>query len=203
MQRKRRLSAENESTARFALGHSWLRRPPVLRCGLRQSSTRRVHPQHRVLSQTMRLKAQAFHDKHDIFGWVSLLDGQPLPLRVMAKTPLTLAIVDLKKSPASPATHIENVLITELRRYLSTFVRTSLETRVADLLLQHEAEFVRYRNTVGSIVITTLALLLFYTLSLSLLPRFQRLLKVNFALSPIIIIFFFAFCGGRASNHRF
>ena len=201
MQRKRRLSAENASTTRFALGHSWLRRPPILRCGLRQRSTRRAHPQHRVLSQTMRLKAQAFHDKHDIFGWVSLLDGQPLPLRVMAKTPLTLAIVDLKKSPASPATHIENVLITELRRYPP--LSASLETLVADLLLQHEAEFVRYRNAVGSIVITTLALLLFYTLSLSLLPRFQSLLKVNFALSPIIIIFFFAFCGGRASNHGF
>ena len=191
MQRKRRLSAENASTTRFALGHSWLRRPPILRCGLRQRSTRRAHPQHRVLSQTMRLKAQAFHDKHDIFGWVSLLDGQPLPLRVMAKTPLTLAIVDLKKSPASPAT----------QRYPP--LSASLETLLADLLLQHEAEFVRYRNAVGSIVITTLALLLFYTLSLSLLPRFQSLLKVNFALSPIIIIFFFAFCGGRASNHGF
>jgi membrane protease YdiL (CAAX protease family)/CRP-like cAMP-binding protein len=129
--------------------------------------------------------------KHEIFGWISVLDGQPLPMRVMAKTPLTLAILDLKKAPGSPAAHIRNVLLTELRHYLSTFVRTSLATRVADL--QQEAEFARYRNAVGSIVITTLALLSFYTLLLSLLPRFQSLLEVNFALSPIIIIFFFAF----------
>src|SRR5208337_2160558 len=101
--------------------------------------------------------------KHEIFGWVSLLDGKPLPLRAMAKTPLRLAIVDLKKSPGSPAAHIKNVLITELKRYLSTFVRTSLETRVADLQL--EAEFAHYRNAVGSIVITTLALLSFYAVA--------------------------------------
>ncbi len=129
--------------------------------------------------------------KHYIIGWISLLDGKPLQIRVMAKTPLTVAIVDLKKSPGSPAAHIKNVLVTELRRYLSTFVRDSLETHV--VALEHEAEFAHYRNAVGSVVITTLAMLSFYTLSLSMLPRFESLLEVNFVLSPIIIVFFAAF----------
>ncbi len=129
---------------------------------------------------------------YDIFGWVSVLDGQPLPITVMARTPLTVAILDLSPGkPGSDARHIRNVLITELRRYPTSFVRTSLEFHVTSL--QHEAEFARYRNAVGSIVITTLALLSFYTLSLSMLPRFESFLEANFALSPIIIVFFAAF----------
>jgi membrane protease YdiL (CAAX protease family) len=129
--------------------------------------------------------------KHDIFGWISVLDRQPLPMRVMAKTPLTLAIVDLKNAPGSPAAHIRNVLLTELRHYLSIFVRTSLDRGVT--ALQRKAEFAHYRAALGSIVITTLALLSFYTLLLSFLPSFESYLEINFAISPIIIIFFFAF----------
>jgi uncharacterized membrane protein len=56
--------------------------------------------------------------------------------------------------------------------------------------LQQAAEFARFRNALGSIVITALALLSFYTLALSFLPRFESDLAVNFVLSPIIIIFF-------------
>ncbi len=130
--------------------------------------------------------------RHDIFGWISVLDERPLPLSVIAKTPLTLAIVDLKRGgPGSPANHIRNVLVTELRRYLARFVRTSLEDRAVSL--EHEAEFARYRAALGSIVITTLALLSFYTLSLGMLPRFESFLEVNFAVTPLIIIFFGAF----------
>jgi len=130
--------------------------------------------------------------RNEIFGWVSVLDDRPWPLSVTARTPLTVATLDLKRQePGSPTAHIRNVLITELRRYLANFVRTSLEYRVGSL--EHEAEFARYRNAVGSIVITTLALLSFYTLSLSMLPSFESFLEVNFALSPIIIIFFAAF----------
>ena len=130
--------------------------------------------------------------RYEIFGWISVLDGRPLPISVKAKTPLTVAILDLKpKEAGSPANHIRNVLVTELRRYLASFVRTSLEYRVASF--QHEAEFAQYRNAVGSILITTLALLSFYTLSLSMLPRFESLLEVNFAVTPLIILFFGAF----------
>jgi hypothetical protein len=56
--------------------------------------------------------------------------------------------------------------------------------------LVKEAEFARYRSAVGSIVIAALSLLSFYTLALSSLPRFDRYLEVNFALSPFIILFF-------------
>ncbi len=130
--------------------------------------------------------------KNQIFGWISLLDGRPLPMTVMARTALTVAVLDLKDGGmGSPARHVRNVLITELRRYLACYVRNSLEARADSL--QHEAEYAHYRNAVGAIVITTLALLSFYTLTLSLLPRFESAIEVNFALSPIIILFFGAF----------
>jgi CRP-like cAMP-binding protein/membrane protease YdiL (CAAX protease family) len=130
--------------------------------------------------------------KNEIFGWVSVLDGRPFPLTVIARAPLTLAILDLSpRIKGARERHLRNILIAELRRYLASFVRSSLEDRVSSL--QHEAEFARYRNAVGSIVITALALLSFYTLALSLLPRFQTDLEANFLLSPIIIVFFAAF----------
>ncbi len=130
--------------------------------------------------------------RHEIFGWVSVLDERPWPLSVTARTPLTVATLDLKPGePGSSAERIRNVMTAELRRYLASFVRTSLEYRVGSL--EHEAEFVRYRNAVGSIVITTLALLSFYTLSLSMLPSFEKFLEVNFVLTPIIVVFFAAF----------
>ncbi len=130
--------------------------------------------------------------RHEIFGWVSVLDERPWPLSVTARTSLTVATLDLKPGePGSSAERIRTVMIAELRRYLANFVRTSLEYRVGSL--EHEAEFARYRNAVGTIVITTLALLSFYTLSLSTLPSFESFLEVNFALSPIIILFFAAF----------
>ena len=58
--------------------------------------------------------------------------------------------------------------------------------------LQNEAEFARYKNAVGRIVVTTLSLLSFYTLLLSLLPQFMVALTVNFAISPFIIAMFAA-----------
>src|SRR5215472_9999883 len=114
-------------------------------------------------------------------------------MTVMARTPLTVAILDLRRrgGPGSPARHTRNDIIAELRHHLSSSVRSSFEYRVASL--QEEAEFARYRSAVGSIVITALALLSFYTLALSMLPRFANFLAVNFVLSPIIIVFFAAF----------
>jgi hypothetical protein len=135
----------------------------------------------------------AVRGKNEIFGWVPVLDGSPSPITVMARTPLTIGVLDLKKwgGLGSPSRHTRNVIIAELRHYSSRFVRTSIENRLAGL--QHEAEFARYRAAVGSIVITALGLLSFYTLALSMLPRFETDLKVNFVLSPIIILFFAAF----------
>jgi membrane protease YdiL (CAAX protease family) len=57
------------------------------------------------------------------------------------------------------------------------------------------AEFARYKNAVGRIVVTTLAILSFYTLILSILPQFMIALTVNFALSPFIIVMFAAVMG--------
>ena len=61
--------------------------------------------------------------------------------------------------------------------------------------LQNEAEFARYKNAVGRIVVTTLSMLSFYTLLLSVLPSFMVALTVNFALSPFIIAMFAAVMG--------
>ncbi len=130
--------------------------------------------------------------KNDIFGAVPVLDGRPMPLTVIAKSHLTVAILDLhRKNQPTQACNVRNVVVTELRWYLTNTVRNSLEHRVDSL--QRDAEFARYRNAVGTIVITALALLSFYTLSLSMLPRFESFLEVNFVLSPIIIAFFAAF----------
>ena len=128
--------------------------------------------------------------RNEIFGWVPVLDGSPSPVTVMARTPLTVAILDLtpRGGLGSPVRHIRNIVIAKLRHYASSFARTSIADRVASL--QQQAEFARYRNAVGSIVITALALLSFYTLALSFLPRFENDLAVNFVLSPIIIVFF-------------
>lgn len=129
--------------------------------------------------------------KFEIFGEVSALDGRPLPVSVVAKTPLTLATLDLSRHSASvPEPATRNILVAELRRFLANDLRASVDYRIDSIV--KEAEFARYRGTVGSIVIAALSLLSFYTLSLSSLPRFGRYLEVNFALSPFIIVFFAA-----------
>ena len=61
--------------------------------------------------------------------------------------------------------------------------------------MQQEAEFARYKNAVGRIVVTTLAILSFYTLLLSVLPQFMVAITVNFVLSPFIIVMFAAVMG--------
>jgi hypothetical protein len=124
----------------------------------------------------------------DFFGWVPVLDGSPSPVTVMDRTPLAVAVLDLtpRGGRGSPPRHIRNIVIAKLRHYSSSFARTSIADRVASL--QQQAEFARYRNAVGSIVITALALLSFYTLALSFLPRFENDLAINFVLSPIFFL---------------
>ena len=84
-------------------------------------------------------------------------------------------------------------VVAELRRQLTSDLRLSIADRLGSL--QQEAEFARYKNAVGRIVVTTLAILSFYTLLLSLLPQFMVALTVNFAISPFIIIIFAAVMG--------
>ena len=127
--------------------------------------------------------------RHDLFGAMWVFDQEPLPVSVMAKTPLTVAVIDLKgRGQNRRERETRNVLIAELRRYLGNYVRKSLRVRVDSLA--REAEVSRYRNAVSDIVVASLTLLSFYTLALSTLPRFETYLQVNFALSPFIIVFF-------------
>jgi membrane protease YdiL (CAAX protease family) len=122
---------------------------------------------------------------------MSALDGQPFPVSAVAKTRVTLASIDLsRRSTDALQRSTRNVLIAELRRYMANYVRASLDYRIDSLV--KEAEFARYRSAVGAIVIAALSLLSFYTMSLTVLPRFEHYLEVNFALSPFIIMFFAA-----------
>jgi membrane protease YdiL (CAAX protease family) len=131
--------------------------------------------------------------KHDVIGAVSFLDGEPYSSSLLAKTPLTLAILDFSP-PLSPASRkLKAAVVAALRQELTSELRHSIMHRLDSL--QNEAEFARYKNAVGRIVVTTLAILSAYTLLLSLLPAFMVALTVNFALSPFIILMFAAVMG--------
>ncbi len=153
---------------------------------------------------------------NEIFGAMSVLDGQPASVTVKAKTALTIAVLDLsRKGMNAPARRIRNAIVGELRRRLATRARSSIDEKVASL--RQEAEFSRYRNAVGNILVAALSLLSVYTLALSLIPSFDNLLEVNFAASPFIIVFFtliffpairrsgfpLAFFGMRLDNWRY
>jgi hypothetical protein len=59
-----------------------------------------------------------------------------------------------------------------------------------ELQMNAQDIYARDRSATGSILIAALSLLSFYTLALSSLPRFEHYLGVDFALSPLIIVFF-------------
>ncbi len=126
---------------------------------------------------------------NEIFGAMSVLDGQPASVTVRAKTPLTIAVLDLARDGMNkPARRIRNAIVSDLRRRLADRARASIDDKVASL--QQEAEFARYRYAVGNILVAALSMLSVYTLALSLIPSFENLLEVNFAASPFIIVFF-------------
>jgi CRP-like cAMP-binding protein len=132
--------------------------------------------------------------KHEVIGALSFLDGEPFSSSVLAKTPLTLAVLDFSGAALLPASHkLKASVVAELRRELTSELRHSIAHRLDSL--QNEAEFARYKNAVGRIVVTTLSLLSFYTLLLSVLPQFMVALTVNFAISPFIIAMFAAVMG--------
>lgn len=129
--------------------------------------------------------------RHDIFNAISVLDDKPLPFNVIAKTPVTIAVLDLcKKCRNSINPRIRNSVIADLKRYVADHFRKSFDSKMDSL--RREAEYAAYRGAVGNIIVATLSLLSFYTLALSLLPRFEAYLNVNFAITPFIIMLFAA-----------
>ncbi|MBX2805504.1 MAG: cyclic nucleotide-binding domain-containing protein [Hyphomicrobiales bacterium] len=128
-------------------------------------------------------------ERGEVFGAMSVLDGQPLSASMRARSQVTIAILDMKLYRREKRSRrVRNIIVTELRRTLSGYVRSALDHKVDSL--RQEAEFWHYRDTVGGIVIAALCLLSAYTLALSAMPSFESYLDVNFALSPFIIFVF-------------
>ncbi len=125
----------------------------------------------------------------DIFNAASVLDDKPLPYTVVAKTPVTIAVLDLCRRCRNPlGPRIRNSVVADLKRYVADHFRKSFDTKMDSL--RRDAEYAAYRSAVGNIIVATLSLLSFYTLALSLLPGFEAYLNVNFAISPFIITLF-------------
>jgi CRP-like cAMP-binding protein len=127
--------------------------------------------------------------KGDVFGAMSVLDGRPVSTSIIARSQVTLAILDVKLYRRDKRSRkVRNIIVTELRRTLSNYLRNALDHKVDSL--RQEAEFWHYRDTVGGIVIAALSLLSVYTLALGALPGFGSYLDINFAVSPFIIVLF-------------
>jgi CRP-like cAMP-binding protein/membrane protease YdiL (CAAX protease family) len=125
----------------------------------------------------------------EIFGELSFVDGKPSALSFVAKTETLLAVVDLSASRRRSTTRrLRDVVANKLRHHLTRHADESVALRVNSLQLENE--FAAYRNGVGHIVVATLCLLSFYTLTLSFLPKFKSLAHANFVLSPLMILLF-------------
>jgi CRP-like cAMP-binding protein len=130
----------------------------------------------------------AVHGRNDVLGALSLLDGEPLDFSVRAKTPLKVAILDFTAVASKPARRLKRIVVAEVRRYLLRNMRASFTRRVETL--RREAEDLQHRHAVGHSLTAALALLSFYTLALSLLPGLQHAVRMNFIISPLIILVF-------------
>jgi membrane protease YdiL (CAAX protease family)/CRP-like cAMP-binding protein len=125
----------------------------------------------------------------EIFGEVSFVDGKPSSVSFIAKTVVTLAVVDLSASHRRNTTRrVRDVVVRKLRGHIAKQADESATLRLNTLQLENE--FAAYRSGVGHIVVTTLCLLSFYTLTLSFMPSFKSVAHANFALSPLIILLF-------------
>jgi membrane protease YdiL (CAAX protease family)/CRP-like cAMP-binding protein len=125
----------------------------------------------------------------EIFGEMSFVDGKPSAVAFVTKTETLVAVVDLSASRRRSITRrLRDVVTNKLRHHLTRHADESVALRVNTLALENE--FAAYRNGVGHIVVATLCLLSFYTLTLSFLPKFQSLAHANFALSPLVIVLF-------------
>ncbi len=127
--------------------------------------------------------------RSEIFGEVSFVDGKPSSVSFMAKTDVTLAVVDLSASKRRiTIRRVREVVAGKLRHHIARQADESVNLRMNTLQLENQLS--AYRNGVGHIVVTTLCLLSFYTLTLSFLPGFRSIAHANFALSPLIILLF-------------
>ncbi len=133
----------------------------------------------------------AVREQGDVFGEMPFLDGKPVSVTVIAKTPLTVAMLDLTPGEKnSQSAKLRHVIIGALQRNATNRLRQSLDEKADRVRLDAEGE--RYRNAVANIIVTALCLLSFYTLALRAIPTFESYLMVNFAASPFIIVFFAA-----------
>ena len=125
----------------------------------------------------------------EIFGEMSFVDGKPSAVSFMTKCETLVAVVDLSASRRRSTTRrLRDVVTNKLRHHLTRHADESMTLRVNTLQLENE--FSAYRNGVGHIVVATLCLLSFYTLTLSFLPNFKSLAHANFALTPVVILLF-------------
>jgi membrane protease YdiL (CAAX protease family)/CRP-like cAMP-binding protein len=125
----------------------------------------------------------------EIFGEVSFVDGKPSAVSFMAKSETLVAVVDLSASRHRSTTRrLRDVVANKLRHHLTKHADDSMTLRVNSLQLENE--FAAYRIGVGHIIVATLCLLSFYTLTLSFLPSFKSLAHANFAVSPLVILLF-------------
>jgi membrane protease YdiL (CAAX protease family)/CRP-like cAMP-binding protein len=127
--------------------------------------------------------------RSEIFGEMSFVDGKPSAVSFVTRTETLVAVVDLSASRRRSTTRrLRDIVTNKLRHHLTRHADESVALRVSSLAMENE--FAAYRNGVGHIVVATLCLLSFYTLTLSFLPNFKSLAHANFVLSPLMILLF-------------
>jgi len=125
----------------------------------------------------------------EIFGEASFVDGRPSSVTFLAKSDVTVAVVNLSASKRSVrAQRLRDMVTAKLRRHIASQAEQTVELRLNTRRI--EDEFEQYRSGVGHIIVTTLCLLSVYTLALSFLPNFKSLAHANFVLSPLVILLF-------------
>jgi CRP-like cAMP-binding protein/membrane protease YdiL (CAAX protease family) len=127
--------------------------------------------------------------RSEIFGELSFVDAKPSSVSFLAKTDVVLAVLDLSASRRRETIRrVREVVAGKLRSHIAKQADKTIMLRMNRLQLENQ--LAAYRNGVGHIVMTTLCLLSFYTLTLGLLPAFKNVTHANFALSPLIILLF-------------
>src|SRR5215469_8928656 len=127
--------------------------------------------------------------RSEIFAEASFVDGKPSPVSFLAKTDAVLAVLDLSASRRRESIRrVRDVVAGKLRSHIAKQASETIAFRMNGVQLENQ--LAAYRNGVGHIVMTTLCLLSFYTLTLGLLPGFKNVTHANFLLSPLIIILF-------------
>jgi membrane protease YdiL (CAAX protease family) len=127
--------------------------------------------------------------RSDIFGEVSFVDGKPSRTSFSAKTPVTVAVLDLSGSRHRNTTRrVRDVVEGKLRHRIAELAGESTALRMNGLHLENQLS--AYRTGVGHLVVATLCLLSFYTMTLGFLPAFRNVTHANFTLSPLIILLF-------------